>query len=189
LFVGRFDKHKGGDLVIDAFVQLAAKHPKLELNFAGPDRGIELGDGTKMSLPQYIETKVKSDDVRKRLHVLGPQPAAAIARLRKSAAVTMVASRYENAPMTIVEGLAFASPLVVSDAGGNPELVANEETGLTFRAGDASDLAAKVDALLADPTRARTLAAAARNSYEKRLTPAVVASAMAEYYRSVLDRA
>ncbi len=39
LFVGRFDRHKGGDLVIDAFCALAANRPRLKLVFTGPIAG------------------------------------------------------------------------------------------------------------------------------------------------------
>jgi glycosyltransferase involved in cell wall biosynthesis len=38
LFVGRFDSVKGGDLVLEAFRQIALQNSDLELLFVGPDR-------------------------------------------------------------------------------------------------------------------------------------------------------
>ena len=44
VFVGRFDRHKGGDLVIDAFAQVARGRPGARLRFVGPDAGIFVDD-------------------------------------------------------------------------------------------------------------------------------------------------
>jgi len=38
LFVGRFDRRKGGDLILRVFAELAASDPRLCLTFVGPDR-------------------------------------------------------------------------------------------------------------------------------------------------------
>src|SRR5262245_41444261 len=40
LFVGRFDREKGGDLVLCAFAKLAMANPSVRLTFIGPDIGI-----------------------------------------------------------------------------------------------------------------------------------------------------
>ena len=45
LFVGRFDRLKGGDLVLRAFAELARLILRLKLTFVGPDRGIVEADG------------------------------------------------------------------------------------------------------------------------------------------------
>ena len=58
-----------------------------------------------------------------------------------------------GAPLVIIEALAARTPLLVSDAGGMAELVAEGRNGLHFRLGDADDLAQKLAGLLADPAR------------------------------------
>jgi glycosyltransferase involved in cell wall biosynthesis len=188
LFVGRFDRHKGGDLVVDAFREVAQKNPTAELFFAGPDRGLKDDAGHTTSLAQYIERNISDRDVQGRLHVLGPQSRDAIGELRRRAAVTVVASRYENFPMTVVEALAFGTPLVASDAGGIPEMVRDGTTALTFRAGDHRDLAAKIGKLIDDRNLASALATRARADYEVRFAPAVVARQMADFYARLLAR-
>ena len=40
LFIGRFDLHKGGDMIIDAFRRVVARLPQARLRFVGLDRGI-----------------------------------------------------------------------------------------------------------------------------------------------------
>jgi glycosyltransferase involved in cell wall biosynthesis len=64
---------------------------------------------------------------------------------------------YENAPLVILEALAVHTPLLVSDAGGMAELVADGRNGLHFRLGDAADLARKLELLLADRARLAAL--------------------------------
>ena len=43
LFVGRFDRLKGGDIVLQAFAELATANPELRLTFVGPDKGVSQG--------------------------------------------------------------------------------------------------------------------------------------------------
>lgn len=189
LFVGRFDRHKGGDLAIDAFRELAREFPALGLWFVGPDRGFVDDGGRWFDLPAYLEDHLADGGVRGRVRVLGPQSHQAISRLRRRAFLTIVPSRYDNFPMTVLEALAFGSPLVVSAAGGIPEMVRDGETGLWFRAGDFRDLAAKVRQLLVEPSLAPALAARARADFEARFSPAAVARRTADHYQKVLAAA
>jgi glycosyltransferase involved in cell wall biosynthesis len=187
LFVGRFDRHKGGDLAIDAFHEVAKDNPHIQLCFVGPDRGLMGPHGRHYSLSAYLEERIPDAGLRRRIRVLGPQLHDGIAELRRRACLTLVPSRYENFPMTVLEALAFGSPLIASDAGGIPECVRHAETGLTFRAGDPLHLAARIRLLLSDRGLAARLAANARADYEARFAPSVVARSTANFYERVLE--
>jgi glycosyltransferase involved in cell wall biosynthesis len=186
LFVGRFDRHKGGDLVIDAFREVAKHDPKAQLWFAGPDRGLASTAGPTVSLAGYIESQLRDGDLVRRVRVLGLQSQESIADLRRRAAVTVVASRYENLPMTVVEAFAFGTPLVASDVGGISEMICDGVNALGFRVGSANDMAAKILAVLSDPDLAQKLARGARADYEARFAPSVIAAKMAAFYGRVL---
>jgi len=58
LYVGRFDRRKGGDLVLRAFADLAARHSDLRLTFIGPDNGIQEADGTRLSFDQFVKANL-----------------------------------------------------------------------------------------------------------------------------------
>jgi glycosyltransferase involved in cell wall biosynthesis len=58
---------------------------------------------------------------------------------------------WENSPISILEGLAARTPLVVSDLGGMAELVEEGRGGYRFRPGDAADLARVLRECLTDP--------------------------------------
>ncbi|HSN84653.1 MAG TPA: glycosyltransferase family 4 protein [Polyangiales bacterium] len=186
LFVGRFDRHKGGDLVIDAFAELAAKRPRLKLTFIGPDRGLEDGQGRTVGLPEYLSERLPDRSVRSRIQHLGQMPADQIPEWRRKARVTIVASRFEVFPMVVLEALAFGSPLVAASAGGIPEMVTHEENGLSFENGDAHDLANRLELMLDRPDFAAKLGEQAARDAEVRFGPDAIARRMKAYYEGVL---
>ena len=57
---------------------------------------------------------------------------------------------YETFGRTMIEAFATATPVIASNIGSMRELVADGTTGLHFRAGDAADLAAKINQLFDD---------------------------------------
>lgn len=65
-------------------------------------------------------------------------------------------------PIKVFEYMALARPVIVSDIGGMSELVADGENGLHFRAGDALDLAEKIESLRENPELAAHIARNAR---------------------------
>jgi glycosyltransferase involved in cell wall biosynthesis len=72
----------------------------------------------------------------------------------------------EHFGRVLIEAMAMARPVVATDAGGVPEIVIAEETGLLVPPGNPKALAEAVLALLADPARARDLGAAGRRRAE-----------------------
>jgi glycosyltransferase involved in cell wall biosynthesis len=186
LFVGRFDRHKGGDLVIDAFARLAPRHPELRLQLAGPDIGLVDDAGRGYDQRAYLASRLPDAAARARVEILGSKNHAELADLRRNAFVTVVPSRYETFSMTTLEALGFGSPLVAASAGAIPELVTSGHNGLLFHGGDADHLAAQIGELLENPELAARLGAQAASDYAARFTPEVVARATLAFYERVL---
>jgi glycosyltransferase involved in cell wall biosynthesis len=186
LFVGRFDRLKGGDLVVQAFAALAARRPSLRLAFVGPDRGLVEGDGRRVSLDAFARERIPDEAVRVRLSHLGQRPVEEVAALRRRAAVTVVASRYESFALTALEALSHGCPLVASRAGGIPEVVVEGETGLLFEPGDADDLARCVGELLDSPSRAAALGARGAHDARTRFSAREVALRTRAHYERLL---
>ncbi len=177
LFVGRFDRLKGADTVLEAFARLHASREEATLTFVGPDRG--LADGTK--LDAFLERAVPRE-ARARIQVLGARTPAEIRELRPRHAVTVVASRYETFPMTALEAMAAGCPLIASRAGGIPEVL-DWADDLLFEPGDAAGLAHRLEQLLDAPERAAALGARGREICKERYAPEAVAKATAALYR------
>ena len=186
LFVGRFDRHKGGDLVIDAFSTIAANRPELKLVFIGPDRGLQDGQGGSQGLQDYLAEHVPDLSVRSRIQHLGQMPATEIPKWRRKARVTIVASRFEVFGMVAVEALAFGCPLVAARAGALPEIVSHEENGFLFEKGSASALAHQLTTMLDQPELSAKLGQQGAKDAKHRFRPAVISRQMKQYYERAI---
>jgi len=186
LFVGRFDRHKGGDLMIDAFREVAKDDPEVELWFVGPDRGFVDDHGRRVDIHTYMQEHLPDTAMLSSVRVLGQKTASEISALRRQAAITVVASRYETFCIAALEALAHGCPLIAADAGGIPEMMIPGTTALTFQAGDFHDLAAKVRKLRGEPTLGLYMSEKARPDYEARFSPKVIAAQMASFYDRTL---
>lgn len=78
-------------------------------------------------------------------------------KLREETDVEIVASVSEAFGRVTVEGMFSRNPVLVSDAGANPELVEPGTTGLIFKNRDAEDLAEKMNYLIETPQMVRDM--------------------------------
>ncbi len=185
-FIGRFDRHKGGDTVIDAFARVLEKRPQARLLFVGPDRGLSDDRGRAWQIDGYACERLGAR--RDRMEWVGEQPMEAIPGFRRAAAVTVVASRYETFAYAALEAMAIGSPLVSTDAGGLQEVVEDGRNGLTCRTEDAGALAAQLLRLLDDRALAVRLARQARADCLERYAPDAIARTTLDFYQYVRDR-
>ncbi|WP_169981011.1 glycosyltransferase family 4 protein [Tautonia rosea] len=187
LFIGRFDLHKGGDTMIDAFALLQRDRPAARLTFVGQDRGL-VRDGRHWQLKAYIEHRMPGALSAGLIEWLGPRPQSELEGLRRRAAVTVVASRYETFAITICEAMAAGCPLVATRAGGAGEVFEHETHGLYVRPSDSEDLAAALSRMLANPDRSAAMGAAAAEHCRRNYSPEVVAEQTLRFYRRVLAK-
>jgi len=185
LFVGRFDRHKGGDVVIEAFRKVAQRFPHIRLCFAGPDDGVTDDQGRYWTLAKYLEER--APDVAKRVDWLGQQPNSSLAELRRKAFATMVGSRYETFGIVVLEAMAYGCPLAATQTGGIAEIVEDGVNGVLARPGDPDDLASAILRLLEAPAFAAKLGRRAAED-ATRYHPDAIAHETALFHQSVLDR-
>jgi glycosyltransferase involved in cell wall biosynthesis len=188
LFVGRFDNHKGGDVVIDAFAKVHAAEPDARLVFVGPDRGLTDAGGRSWQLRDYVAHRFPREADRASVEWVGEQRAPAIQELRRTAALTLVASRWETFGYTLAEAMMQGCPVVATATGGMAEMVTDGQDGRLVRPGDPDDLARGTLELLRDPARAAAMGARAAETAARRLSPEQVADETIAFYRRVLDR-
>src|SRR5262249_44877540 len=135
LFVGRFDRHKGGDLIIEAFGRVLREVPRARLCFVGPDPGCPDGTGRNWGLVEFLHDRLPGALESGRVVLLGQQPFSALAPLRRQAMVSVVCSRYENAPRALIEALSLGCPTVAARVGGVPEILQDGTDGRLPRPG------------------------------------------------------
>ncbi len=125
------DAAKGGDDAIQALRQLAATKPDAQL--------LIVGAGGQAILDAAGLSGVAIDFTHDR---------STLAAAYASADVCLFPSRAENYPLTILESLACATPVVAYDVGGIPEQIERGQTGYLARDGDAGALAAGLVSVL-----------------------------------------
>ncbi|MCC7408702.1 MAG: glycosyltransferase family 4 protein [Phycisphaeraceae bacterium] len=185
VFVGRFDRHKGGDLVIEAFARVAARRGDVRLMFVGPDRGVQTRAWGWLGIREFIERVAPEAGVRERIEWLGKRTPAEIRELRAGASVVVVPSRWENFANTLLESVIAGCPTVASRTGGLPEIVEHERNGLLCEADSVESLAHEVGRLLDDGSLAKRLGGRALADALERYSPATAAREHLAFYEAV----
>ncbi len=160
LFLGRLEQRKGIETIVEAFPRLLAQHPGCTLTLLGGDTPNIRGFA---SARQFMEDGFARAGCRDRVRFEGPVPLKELPRHFHDHDIVWVPSLYDNYPLTCLEAMACGKPVVVSDAGGLPEMVRDGDTGLVFPAGDAQALAASTARLCAQPALGAQLGRNARD--------------------------
>jgi glycosyltransferase involved in cell wall biosynthesis len=188
LFIGRFDRHKGGDLMIDAFGRVLRQLPSARLCFVGPDYGLVDPTGRRWGLEKYVHDRLPGALESGAVRLLGHQPFSELDRLRRGAMVNVICSRYETICRVLMETMAVGCPFVAARAGGIPEAFRDDIDGLSHRPEDSADLASKIITLLNNPARAAQFGRQAAATCEERFHPDVIAERMVHFYRQAIGK-
>ena len=93
---------------------------------------------------------------------------------------------YECFPVTIIEAFAAGLPVVAARLGAMEEIIQQEETGLCFEPGNATDLALKVKWAWEHPQEMTRLGKKAREEYENKYTPEKNYQALMKIYAATI---
>lgn len=107
LFLGRLHPKKGGDLLIEAFAQVASADADLHLVMAGPDDGA----GTRAGL----EAQAQRLGIANRITWTGMLTGEAKWSAIQAAEVFALPSHQENFGIAVVEALALGVPVLISE--------------------------------------------------------------------------
>ena len=187
LFVSRFERIKGPDIMLRAFSRVLETVPDAELDFVGSDDGFIDDAGRTWTLQDYLAAHLPVHAVH-RVKYHGRLPRERIEELRKVSRVAVIASRHENFPLAAIESMCAGTPTIGSDVGGIPEIIRDEQTGLLFRAGDAEHLASQIGRILLGPDLSERLSAAAVGE-TSRFTSDAVALQTLGFYDTALAHA
>ncbi|OYY95108.1 MAG: glycosyltransferase, exosortase A system-associated [Hydrogenophilales bacterium 28-61-23] len=159
-FLGSFYAYEGLDLLIAALPAILDKAPDVRLLLVG-------GGPQEANLKAQAAALGLSDKVV----FVGRVPHAEVSRyydLVDLLAYPRHAMRLTElvTPLKPLEAMAQGHLLIASDVGGHKELIDDGQTGVLFRAGDVSDLAAKAVAALNQPDGGAAMRAKGRHFVE-----------------------
>ena len=171
LFVGRLSAEKGLQTLLQAWRLVHGQIPLLLV-----------GDG-----PLAADVAQAAENIPGVTWLGRRDPPEIQSLLRDAMCLVFPSEWYETFGRVIIEAFAAATPVVAAGHGAAAELVQDGVTGLHFRPGDPSDLAAKVARLSSEPAMQARMRAAARTAFEAQYTAdSNYHSLMAIYRRALI---
>jgi glycosyltransferase involved in cell wall biosynthesis/GT2 family glycosyltransferase len=186
LFVGRLERRKGVDVLLEAAVRLLKRFPRAEFVLAGKDTP-NTESGTTYRA-QFRERYGQDAAVSGRVAFAGAVSEDELYQHYADADVVCMPSRYESFGLVLVEGMAFGKPVVGCAVGGMCEIVEAGGNGLLARPGDAASLEECLARLLADADLRRAYGRRSRELYEQRFALPLVVERTARFYRAIAAR-
>ncbi|CDQ11283.1 Putative glycosyltransferase [Acidithiobacillus ferrivorans] len=172
LFLGRLHPKKGLDLLIQAFETIRRQVSGVQLAIVGPEN-----DRFGQQVRAWVAERGLTDSV----HFVGHLDGVDVIQAYVDADVFVLSSYTENFGMTVVEAMACALPVVISDQVNIHAEVAQSGAGMVTRC-DSDELAEAVIALLGGPDRRHVMGAAGRAAAQLRYTwPNIVDTLSREY--------
>lgn len=154
-FLGRLSEEKGAHLLIEA----ARSLPGVSFRLAGDGPQREKLEHLARDLPNVTLVGKIAPDQRWNF-------------LRGAALVVIPSTLYEQFPLTALEAMACAVPVLAARLGGLPYLVEDGFQGRLFTPGNTAELAEHIRDLLANPAQAHAMGQAGRRTVEERFNSA-----------------
>ena len=151
LYTGRLAAVKGLPILLESLVTLKANHPELLLTV--------VGDGADR---QSLEQLTAQLGLANHVNFVGYQSQAKVRQYMQETDVFVLPSFAEGVPVSLMEALAAAVPVVTTQIAGVGELVENGVSGYLVPPGNAQLLAERIDRLLSDPALRTAFGAAGR---------------------------
>ncbi len=176
-YVGRMAFEKGVQILVQAMPIVLWEYPATKF--------VIIGGGNTLGLRQQIELL----GIAKHVYFTGFMQDEDLDKFQTVADCAVFPSLYEPFGIVVLESFAANVPVVVSNAGGLPEVVTNTKTGVVTRAGDAFSLAYGILEVIRHPDYAQWLRDNGRQELEKRFRwPMLAQETMVVFERVVAER-
>ena len=183
LFVGRIERLKGIDTLLEATALLAARpgYEDLRVLIVGGDL-----ESTTDNPEQKRVRRLACDlGLAGRVDFLGAQSQAELAYFYAAADLTIMPSHYESFGMVALESMACGTPVVASRVGGLALLVKDGETGILVPEEAPTTLAMQTHAILQDDAERQAMGARAA-AYAKGFAWGRIADRIVDLYDDLI---
>ncbi len=185
VFIGRFDSVKGGDIAIDSFRLIGLRNKEINFYFAGNNTGL-YKNNRFYKIEEYINTFIPEEYIKKRIHYLGKLDIDDVYKIRKDANVTMITSRYETFPYSLIEAMSQGCPIVTTSVGGITEIIEHRHNGLLSEPESPESIAANVLELISSAELQQKISKNAIEDSINKYHPNIIAERTLNYYRQQL---
>jgi colanic acid/amylovoran biosynthesis glycosyltransferase len=178
--VGWLRWRKGWEYALEALAKLGAEGVPLRFDILGADPPPDHAEPTER---WRIRHTIEDLGLQGVVHLHGPVPQAEVREHLRRADVLLHASLAEGIPNVVLEAMACARPVVVTDSGGTREAVRDGVEGFVLRARDVEGMLGALRTLWRDPDLRRRMGAAGRARVLAQFTLARQEELWADFYR------
>jgi len=174
--VANFRPMKRHETFVRAAKKILQQRDDVDFVLVGQD------DGTA-GRKQMIDAMTETLGIRKRFHFVGARQD--VIRYLSIMDIGVNCSEAEGLSNAVMEYMAANVPCVVSDSGGNPDLITADINGVIFKLDDHDTLADEVLRLLADPLRSARYVASGRKRMETEMSLPAMLAIHDRFYRGL----
>jgi len=173
IYVGRLDTVKGVDYLLQAAKRILHNNSNVTFLIVG-DGGLrqEYEQFAKPLYPSVIFTGWRDD----------------VPRLMKIADIFILPSLSEGAPNVVMEASASGLPVIATEVGAIPWIVANGETGILVKPRDVIALVEATERLIDNPLLAKRMGEMGRKRIKKQYDWGTVCDNLETGYKSTIER-
>ncbi|SPD73165.1 hypothetical protein PITCH_A1710014 [uncultured Desulfobacterium sp.] len=173
LSLGRLTKQKGYDILIRAMQQVVVEVPEAVLLIGG--------DGDDK---QQLQNLIKKLSLDKHIQLLGIVENTH--ELIESCDLYINCSRWEGLPITLLEAMSHAKPIIATKTGGNPDVIIDGKTGILVESEDEDSLVNAILELIHDSAMQKNLAMNAKTLFLAEYGIEKHCERLAEYYKRIV---
>lgn len=173
LFLGAVGYRKGIDVLIDAFTELRRRNVGFSAVIGGNGEVAE------------TQARARECSLADQIAFPGWVDEQGVSQLLADADIFVLPSRAENQPVSILEAMARAIPVVSTTVGAIPEQVIDGETGFLVPRGEPMPLADALQKLIEAPELRLIMGHAGLRRFEARFSLAASAESFAALYRGL----
>lgn len=153
--IGRLEKQKGYDILIDAWNIISKKYPNWILEI--------YGEGSER---ENLQNKINKLGLEKSFLLKGIEKNIQNKYLESS--IYVMSSRYEGMPMVLLEAMSCGLPVVSFDCPCGPkDIIKDNEDGFLVKFGNIEQMAEKIEELILDEEKRKLLGKNARKSVQR----------------------
>lgn len=172
--VGGLNRHKGLDVVIQAFAQVQAPGARLCIVGSGP---------LEMSLRELAG----SLGISSRVEFTGTLEMDQVIERMNASTALAIGSRMDTSPNVVSEAHAIGLPVIGTRVGGIPEMIDDGVNGYIVDVEDAQAMGVRMDRILSDPEATRRMGEAGHEKVRVLNSTAAVAQAHVDFFLKIQE--
>jgi glycosyltransferase involved in cell wall biosynthesis/GT2 family glycosyltransferase len=183
-FIGRLERRKGIANLFKVIPDILSKYNNVEFRFAGADTYDNILGTT---FQKYFHRKRKYKHLLKNIFFLGEISDEQKEYELQSCDIFVSPSLYESFGIIFIEAMRHKKPVIGCNAGGMPEIIVNNETGILCEPDNCLDLKKALLRLIENKSLRESMGQSGYERFKKMFTREIMAKGILDIYKKVIE--